>query len=175
MQETIEEIKKQTLDELIAAVCKYLEPEMSQRVLEVYRECSTSGNYRELRALLQSCYAKCKAKLSKEVQDQIERTVFLSDEAPQSVETQEGGHSMKPVILAIVLLVAIIVVVYIILTRKKPGKTENVGSYIQRSKTKAQPKIVYTEKDRDMLELIHLLATITNKTDKFLSEGSDQP
>jgi hypothetical protein len=40
-------------------------------------------------------------------------------------------------------------------------------------KNKTKDAIVYTEKDRDMLELIHLLATITNKTDDYLKEGND--
>lgn len=167
MQEIFEEIKSQSLDALIRKVCELL-AESAPKMKSCLERAYQRGDYREVLKCLQQSYNKVRQQLSSEMQQKIERIVFSSENTPQIEKQKKGGSNMGSWILAIVLLVAIVVIAWVISTKKKPNGNESVGSYMQRSKTQ-QPQIKYTDKDRDMLELIHLLATITNKTDEFLN------
>lgn len=167
MEEAVENLKQKTFDELIRFVCSLLkqnDPDLQKRLEIAYR----NKDYPTVQKLLRVSLRKVKKHLSLETQKQIKQAVIASRRIEHSHGSREGDGNMKPLIfLTIALLIAILAVSLIVKLRQKPKKGEKVGAYIQRKKP-ATPAITYTEQDRDMLELIHLLATITNKTNEFL-------
>lgn len=167
MQDIFDSFQKQTLDELIQTTSSRLAktlPQMKVRLEKAYQR----KDYHEVQRCLKQSYEKINHQLSYEMQQLIKRIVFSSEDMAHIQKTETGGNTMEPmIILTIALLIAIVVVAWVVYTHKKSGKNESVSAFIQRNKSK-QSRIDYTEKERDMLELIHLIATITNKTDDSL-------
>lgn len=125
------------------------------------------ANFNDLQKHLTKCYDSTKNQLSKEMQQLIRK--IIAEEGSQIQKPQTGGQGMKLIILAVALLVAIIVIAWVIYTKRKPGKNEPVSTILHPNNSNI-PKTAFTSNDKDMLELIHLLATITNKTDAFLNK-----
>lgn len=158
MQVDFDSIKKKPLNELIRIICARLD-EHSQTQKDI-EESYRHGNMNALCQHLKKCYDSTKSQLSYETQQLISK-INASDNATDIPESKTGGHNMKLIVLMIALIAAIGIVCLTIFKKKSSGiSNHNVPN---------MPKVVYTQQDRDMLELIHLLATITNKTDAFLN------
>lgn len=158
MQVDFDSIKKQPLKELIRTICARLD-EHSQAKKDI-EESYRQGNMNALYQHLKQCHDSTKRQLSYETQQLIHK-IIASDDVTEIPESKTGGHNMKLIVLMIALIAAIGIVCLTVFKKKHSG--------ISNHSVPNMPKVVYTQQDRDMLELIHLLATITNKTDAFLN------
>lgn len=158
MQVNFDSIKKRPLNELLRTICARLDEhsQAKKNIENSYRH----GNMNDLYQHLKKCYESTKNQLSYETQ-QLIRKIIASDDTSDIPESKTGGHNMKLIVLMIALITAIGIVCLTVFKKKNSGiSNHNVPN---------MSKVVYTQQDRDMLELIHLLATITNKTDAFLN------
>lgn len=177
----LDSLKKMPVDKLMSLVEKYIaeysSKEDAERFSKAYQQKAIDETKRITKKTLD------KMRLIKQVSDfqEAEKSILDRFSDAENVlvnsDINEGGHSdnmgtSSVLIAAIVIIVAILVisiigtVVYLKVNNKTVGDILSLG-LSKGNKVNNAP--VYSDKDRDMMSLIHELSIIYDNTDKYLN------
>lgn len=178
-------LKKETVDGLLSNckvyVEKYLSADAARKLDKAYKE----SKFDVVKNILKKTLKRMKTKIKVSEYQKAEKAVL--DEFPDAAklfvsDNDEGSQTMgtgSGMIAVIVIIVAIIVFAIIIsIYSKRNNKTvgevlslsvEKVLSFFKGKGNSAKNAYSYTDKDRDLMSLIHELSAVYENTDKYLN------
>lgn len=174
-------LKRMTVDNLIEKCKQYVEQYVSKKAASRLDDAYKASKFDEVKRILKMTLERIKAKIKISEYQKAEKAV--KDEFPDAKElfvssnTNEGSQddnmgTGSGMIAVIVILVAIIVVA-LLLYFKPWNKSINVSNKtvdeVISHGIKKGNSIRYTEKDKDLMELIHELSVIYDNTDQYLN------
>ena len=165
---------------------KYVEEYLSQEDADRFSRAYQKEDFDEAERISKSTLKKIKLMTQVSEFQKAEEAVLAEFPDAESVlatsDDNEGGHcnnmaTSSVLIAAIVIIVAILVisiigtVVYLKVNNKTVGEILSLG--LRKLGLKKGNKVsdvpMYTDKDRDMMTLIHELSIIYDNTDKYLN------
>lgn len=174
-------LKKMSVDKLMSLNQKYVEEYLSQEDADRFSRAYQKEDFDEVKRILKMTLERIKAKIKISEYQKAEKAV--KDEFPDAKElfvssdTNEGSQddnmgTGSGMIAVIVILVAIIVVALLLYfkpwNKSIDVSNKTVDEVISHGIKKGN-SIRYTEKDKDLMELIHELSVIYDNTDQYLN------
>lgn len=177
-------LKRMTIDNLILNCKKYVEQYRSKSAASQFREAYKASRYDEVEHILDKTLEQIKTEINISEYQRAEKAV--KDKFPDadmlfaSSDTDEGSlkdnmGTSSGTIAVIVIIVAILVITIVGKVFYSKHKNRNidvnnqtVGEVLSRG-LKKDNSIIYTEKDKDLMELIHELSVIYDNTDHYLN------
>ena len=178
-------LKRITVDNLIGRCKQYVEQYVSKKAASRLDDAYKASRFDEVKHILEVTLERIKAKIKVSEYQKAEKAV--KDEFPDakelfdSFDTKERRQNdnmgtENGMIAVIIIIVAILVaaIVGTVLYLKSKGKNINVnnqtvGEVLTHSLKKGN-NISYSDKDKDLMELIHELSVIYDNTDKYLND-----
>ena len=173
-------IKKITVDNLFSRCRPYVGQYLSKSALHRFDKAYKEARFDEVKHILEKTYKRIKTKMKVSEYQKIEKAIIAefpdAERIFVSSEINEGSRNKKmalgnEITAIIVIGVAILVVsiicalVYFKVNSSTNDKTVGEVLSIGNKKNKQQK---YTEKYKDLMELIHELSVIYDNTDKYL-------
>lgn len=177
-------LKRMTVDNLIGRCKQYVEQYVSKKAASRLDDAYKASRFDEVKHILEVTLERIKTKIKVSEYQKAEKAV--KDEFPDAKElfvssdTNEGSHddnmgTGSGMVAVIVIIVAIFVaaIVGTVLYLKFKGRNidvnnQTVGEVLSHGLKKGN-SITYTDKDKDLMELIHELSVIYDNTDKYLN------
>ena len=177
-------LKRMTVDNLIGRCKQYVEQYVSKKAASRLDDAYKASRFDEVKHILEVTLERIKTKIKVSEYQKAEKAV--KDEFPDAKElfvssdTNEGSHddnmgTGSGMVAVIVIIVAILVaaIVGTVLYLKFKGRNidvnnQTVGEVLSHGLKKGN-SITYTDKDKDLMELIHELSVIYDNTDKYLN------
>ena len=167
-----------SVDKLMSLNQKYVEKYLSQEDADRFSRAYQKEDFDEAERISKSTLKKIKLMTQVSEFQKAEEAVLAEFPDAESVlatsDDNEGGHcnnmgTSSVLIAAIVIIVAILVISIIgtVVYLKVNNKT--VGDILSLRLSKDNKAPVYTDKDRDMMALIHELSIIYDNTNKYLN------
>ena len=175
-------LKRMTVDNLIGRCKQYVEQYVSKKAASRLEDAYEASRFDEVKHILEVTLERIKTKIKVSEYQKAEKAV--KDEFPDAKElfvssdTNEGSHddnmgAGSGMVAVIVIIVAILVIVaaFLYLRFKDRGidvNNKTVGEVLSHGVKKGNI-IKYTEKDKDLVELLHELSVIYDNTDQYLN------
>ena len=174
-------LKNMPVDKLMSLAQKYVEEYSSQEDADRFSRAYQKEDFDKAERISKSTLKKMKLMTLVSKFQKAEEAVLAEFPDAESVlatsDDNEGGHcnnmgTSSVLIAAIVIIVAILVisiigtVVYLKVNNKTVGEILSLGL---KKGNKVSDVPMYTDKDRDMMTLIHELSIIYDNTDKYLN------
>lgn len=177
-------LKRMIIGNLIAKCRQYVEQYLSESAATRLDNAYKESRFDEVKFILEKTLEQIKTKIKISEYQKAEKAV--KDEFPDAKElfvssdTNEGSQddnmgTGSGMIAVIVIIVAILVaaIVGTVLYLKFKGRNidvnnQTVGEVLSHGLKKGN-SITYTDKDRDLIELIHQLSVVYDNTDKYLN------
>lgn len=177
-------LNRMTIGNLIAKCRQYVEQYLSKSAATCLDNAYNESRFDEVKFILEKTLDRIKTKIKISEYQKAEKAV--KDEFPDAKElfvssdTNEGSQddnmgTSSGIVAVIVIIVAIIVfaIVGTALYLKFKGRNINVnnqtvGEVLSHGLKKGNI-ITYTDKDKDLMKLIHELAVIYDNTDQYLN------
>lgn len=173
-------LKRMTTDDLIAKCKKYVELYLSKSESERFYKAYKESRFDEVRCILEKTLQRIKTKINVSEYRKAENAVL--EEFPDaegvfvSSNTDEGSQDDKmgtgsAIIAVTVVIVAILVITIagLIYLKIKNRTVGDILSALSQKDNKPRKTYNYTEKDRDLMALIHELSVIYDNTDKYMN------
>ena len=173
-------IKKMTVDNLLIGCRQYVGQYLSKSALCRFDKAYKEARFDEVKHILKKTYKRIKTKMKVSEYQKIEKAIiaefpdaeriFVSSESNERSRNEKmalGSEMTAIIVIGVAILVVSIIgaLVYFKINPKTNNKT--VGEVLSiRNKKDSQPE--YTEKDKDLMALIHELSVIYDNTDKYL-------
>jgi len=173
-------IKKMTVDNLLTRCRQYVGQYLSKSALCRFDKAYKEARFDEVKYILIKTYKRIKTKMKVSEYQKIEKAIiaefpdaeriFVSSESNEGSRNEKmalGSEMTAIIVIGVAILVVSIIgaLVYFKINPKTNNKT--VGEVLSiRNKKDSQPE--YTEKDKDLMALIHELSVIYDNTDKYL-------
>lgn len=175
-------LKRMTISNLIAKCRQYVEQYLSKSAATRLDKAYKESRYDEVKSILEITLERIKTKISEyqkaeeAVKDEFPdaKELFVSSDTNEGSQDDNMGTG-SGMIAVIVIIVAILVaaIVGTVLYLKFKGRNidvnnQTVGEVLSHGLKKGN-SITYTDKDMDLMELIHQLSVVYDNTDKYLN------
>ena len=177
-------LKKMTIDNLIAKCRQYVEQYLSKSAASRLDKAYKASRFDEVKYILKKTLKQIKTKIKiseyqkakKAVKDEFSdaNELFVSydtNEGSQDDNMGTGSGMVAVIVIIVAILVAAIVGTVLYLKFKGRNidvNNQTVGEVLSHGLKKGN-SITYTDKDKDLMELIHQLSVIYDNTDKYLN------
>lgn len=167
-------LKRMSVDSLIMKCKGYVEQYLSKSAAERLDKAYKASEFDEVNHILNETLKKIKTKMKLSDYQKAKWTVRngLLDDSDNDERRQNDNMGTGSVIIAfIVITVAIIVIAIVGTVIYSKINKKTVGEVLPRlnKDNKTNNVSEYTDKDRDMMALIHELSIIYENTDKYLN------
>lgn len=177
-------LKRMTVDNLIGRCRQYVEQYVSKKAASRLDDAYKASRFDEVKHILEVTLERIKTKIKVSEYQKAEKAV--KDEFPDAKElfvssdTNEGSQddnmgAGSGIVAVIVIIVAILVIAvvaaFLYLRFRDKGidvNNQTVGEVLSHGVKKGN-SIKYTEKDKDLMELLHELSVIYDNTDQYLN------
>lgn len=170
-------LKKMTIDNLIMICKKYVRQYSSKSVADRLDKAYKSARFYEVKHILEETLKRLKMKIKISEYQKVEQDVlnefsdtkklFDSSENSERRKKENMGTGSGIIAVIIIIIVAILVIATVIAVKHMKVNNKTVGEVLNKKKINNIPQ--YTDKDRDMVSLIHELSIIYDNTDQYLS------
>ena len=177
-------LKRMTVDNLIGRCKQYVEQYVSKEAASRLDDAYKASRFDEVKHILEVTRERIKTKIRVSEYQKAEKAV--KDEFPDAKElfvtsdTNEGSHDdnmgagsgmVAVIVIIVAILVVAVVAAFLYLRFKDSGidvNNQTVGEVLSHGVKKGN-SIKYTEKDKDLVELLHELSVIYDNTDQYLN------
>lgn len=168
-------LKEMSIDCLISKCTVYVEQYLSKSAATRLGKAYKENKYDEVKYILEKTLNQIRKKTNDSEYQKAKKAVMDmfpdADDFFVSFDNNEGGKKemgigsiIAYIILAIIVVAIISTLIYLKLNKKTVGEVLPT-----RTKNVTKPRTSYTEKDRDLICLIHELSIIYDNTDKYLN------
>lgn len=173
-------LNKVTVDSLIAKCRRYVEQNLSKSDVSCFDKAYKASRFDEVKYILKKTLERIenKNKISeskKDLNNEISDAdgLFISSDTNEgrwddNMNTNSGMGGVNIIIVTIIVLAIIGTVLYMKFNGKKVNVKNRTVNEVLSNGFKNGNNIKYTDKDRDLIELIHELSAIYDNTDKYL-------
>lgn len=167
-------IKNMSVDNLMKKCKCYVEQYLSKNASIQFDKAYHNSDYEEVQKILKKTLKKVKANIKYSDLINAQRIIKrffedLSGNKNKNERSRRDNMDISGVMIAFIVIIVAISVISVIRTAiclKKNNK--NVGEILSHGSYKSKNVNHYTEKDRDMIELIHELSEVYRKTDEYM-------
>ena len=177
-------LKRMTVDNLIGRCKQYVEQYVSKEAASRLDNAYKASRFDEVKHILEVTLERIKAKIKVSEYQKAEKAVKVefpdAKEQFVSSDINEGGQNdnmgagsgmVAVIVIIVAILVVSVVATFLYLRFKGKGiyiNNQTVGEVLSH-RVKKGNGIKYTEKDKDLMELIHELSVIYDNTDQYLN------